>query len=119
MSSIKTILNNLNENDKQLWQNCRTDMHRSYLNVLHQALGIDSIDSDDIAFTDLIDIKLALIFERAGRFRDLVSADNADADKLEAAINEQAKSLEALRNVSLEHAPMSGSTCTIKAIGWN
>ncbi len=94
---IRDILNNLDDNDKQLWQNCRTDMHRTYLNMLHQAMGIVSIDETDLAFMDLCDIKLALVFERAGRFRDAVAADSEKADEIENAIAEKAKSLEQLR----------------------
>ncbi len=95
--NIKDILNNLDDNDKRLWVDHRTNLHRAYLTMLHDALGVASIDETDMAFLDLVDIKLALVFERAGRFRSEVAADSEKADEIEKAIAEKAKSLETLR----------------------
>jgi hypothetical protein len=113
--NIKDVLNNLNDNDKQLWKNSRTDMHRTYLHILHQTMGIVSIDEDDMAFLDLLDIKLAAVFERAGRFRELVAANSEDAMMIEAAINEKAKSLEGLRKTPLQLVDQASGT---KGSGW-
>jgi hypothetical protein len=87
MPDIREILNALDDNDKRLWQQHRTEMRRSYLNAHNTTLGMAAWDFNDDAFLDLIDIRLAILFDRSGRFaatKDIVG--EVDAEKIEADI---------------------------------
>lgn len=64
---IREILNSLSPEDRLLWSQCRTDMRRNYLNAHNSTMGIHNWDHTDDAFLDMIDIKLAILFDRSGR----------------------------------------------------
>ena len=64
---IREILNALSPEDRLLWSQCRTDMRRNYLNAHNQTMGIHNWDHTDDAFLDMIDIKLAILFDRSGK----------------------------------------------------
>lgn len=65
---IREILAALSQEDRVLWSQHRTEMRRSYLNAHNTTLGMVKWDHNDDAFLDLIDIKLAILFDRSGRF---------------------------------------------------
>jgi hypothetical protein len=90
---IREVLAAMNEDDKRLWQQHRTEMRRSYLTAHNSALGLSAWDMYDDAFLDLIDIKLAYVFDRAGRLVAHKELIGGDADKIEAKIEEQGASL--------------------------
>lgn len=73
MPDIREVLAALDENDKRLWSQHRTEMRKSYLNAHNAVLGVAAWDYNDDAFIDLIDIKLALLFDKAGRFNTVKS----------------------------------------------
>lgn len=64
---IREILAALDEEDRKLWSQCRTEMRRTYLNAHNQVLGVTKWEAIDDCFMDLIDIRLAVLFDRAGR----------------------------------------------------
>lgn len=66
MPDIREILNALDINNRALWSEQRTIMRRSYLNAHNQTVGMGNWSIEDDAFLDLIDIRLALLFDRAG-----------------------------------------------------
>lgn len=68
MPDIREVLAALDETDKRLWSQHRTEMRKSYMNAHNSVLGIAAWDHNDDAFIDLIDIKLALLFDKSGRF---------------------------------------------------
>jgi len=66
MPDIREILNALDIDNRALWSEQRTIMRRSYLNAHNQTVGMSQWSHEDDAFLDLIDIRLALLFDRAG-----------------------------------------------------
>jgi hypothetical protein len=90
MPDIREILNSLDEVDRRLWSQVRTEMRRSYMTAHNSILGLPAWDPADDAFTDLIDIKIALLFDRSGRFNstsDVIGRD--DEQSIEQSINSQ------------------------------
>jgi hypothetical protein len=78
MPDIREILAAIDENDRLLWQKHRTELRRSYLTAHNSVHGIVNWSDKDDTFMDLIDIQLALLFDRAGRFdapKDIIGAD--------------------------------------------
>lgn len=82
MPDVREILAALSIDDRALWSEQRTIMRRSYLNAHNQTLGIEDWSAEDDAFIDLIDIRLALLFDRAGRLETTKSI--IDTDRQEA-----------------------------------
>ncbi len=97
---IREILAALTHDDRALWSEHRTAMRRSFLTAHNMTVGIGNWNANDDAFADLIDIQLALLFDRAGRF-DATKAliDEGKADKLFADIHEQSDAVKA-RNLA-------------------
>lgn len=88
MPDIRDVLKALDDEDKRLYSQIRTEMRRSYIAALSQIIGIDQYDANDDAFLDLIDIKIAILFDRSGRFNVIEGDINV------AAANEIEKSIE-------------------------
>lgn len=61
-------------------------MRRSYLAAHVNTVGVVKWDMHDDAFLDLMDIKLALLFDRAGRFETVKEIIGNDAERIEADI---------------------------------
>ena len=80
---IREILKALDEKDQRLWSECRTAMRKVYLTAHNKVLGLADYEAQDDAFMDLIDIKLALLFDRAGRVNTTKTLTGDDADKIE------------------------------------
>jgi len=67
-NDIREIINSLDEQDKTMFNQHRTEMRRSYLTAHNSIIGVEAWDPYDDAFMDIIDLKLAILFDRAGRF---------------------------------------------------
>lgn len=80
---IREILKALDEKDRRLWSECRTAMRKVYLTAHNKVLGLADYEAQDDAFMDLIDIKLALLFDRGGRVNTSKTITGDDADKIE------------------------------------
>jgi len=99
MLDVREILKSLDTDDKALWLEHRTAMRRSFMSAHTTVLGIAKWDENDDAFLDLIDIRLALLFDRSGRMQhqiDKVLVDKADGAKIEAGIIEQSQASKSL-----------------------
>ncbi len=68
MPDIRDVLKGLSPDDRALYSEVRTVMRRAYLSVHSKLLPIDQYEITDDAFLDLIDIKVAMLFDRAGVF---------------------------------------------------
>lgn len=91
---IRQILAALSIEDRALWSECRTNMRRAFLHAHNETMGIGQWEAQDDAFVDLIDIQLALLFDRAGRLdtvTDIVGF--TDGEKISANIESQATRL--------------------------
>lgn len=82
MPDIREILAALSIDHRALWSEQRTIMRRSYLNAHNETVGIGNWTHEDDAFMDLIDIRLALLFDRAGLLETTKSI--IDTDRQEA-----------------------------------
>lgn len=85
---IREILNALNEDDRKLWSEHRTTMRRAYINAHNNTIGVEKWEATDDAFMDLIDIKLAILFDRSGKLfatKEIIGIE--DATKIENDIN--------------------------------
>lgn len=68
MPDIRETLNGLSIEDRAVYAETRNVMRRAYLAAHSRILPIDKFNVEDDAFLDLIDIKVALLFDRAGVF---------------------------------------------------
>lgn len=92
MPDIREVLAALDDADRTLWTKHRTEMRKSYMNAHNNVIGLNSWDYNDDAFLDLIDIKLALLFDKSGRLTaDRTIVSNEDGEKIEDGIQQLAK----------------------------
>ena len=109
MPDIREILSALSPDDQALWSQHRTEMRRSYLHAHNMTIGIDSWEAVDDMFMDLIDIRLAQLFDRAGKLeatKDILGNDDKKISEI------------------IERLPMNGKSPSKtdlidKATGWN
>src|SRR5438046_1715839 len=66
MPDIRDTINSLSIEHKAMWSEHRTCMRKCYLAAVNATIGIDKFEPQDDSFLDLIDIRLALLFDRAG-----------------------------------------------------
>lgn len=84
---IREILQAMSVDDRAIWSESRTNMRRAFLYAHNSTAGIANWDAQDDAMMDLIDIRLAMLFDRAGRLSmttDIIGKE--DAKKVEEAI---------------------------------
>lgn len=94
MPDIREILKALDNDDKAKWLHYRSELRRSYLVAHNEVLGLTEWTHDDDAMLDLIDIKLALLFDKAGRFHATKETGmKAEVETIEQTISEASKSL--------------------------
>lgn len=94
MPDIREVLAALDEQDRKLWSIHRTEMRRSYMAAHNTVNGVVNWSDKDDAFIDLIDIQLALLFDRAGRFAATKDIIGADGTKIIAQIESDARGLQ-------------------------
>lgn len=82
MPNIREIIKALSPEDRTLWQRCRNNMRSVYLNAHNSTVGMPAWNHDDDAFLDFIDIKLATLFDRAGRL-DAIKEIIGDSKEIE------------------------------------
>lgn len=78
---IRQILQALSNDDKALWNECRSNMRRAYITAHNMTIGPDKWETMDDAFIDLVDIRLALLFDRGGRLnatQEIIHKEDAD-----------------------------------------
>ena len=94
MLDIREILKSLSPEDRTVWEQSRTEMRRTYLNAHNAIVGVAAWDKHDDAFMDLIDIKIAVLFDRAGKIefngKDVTASE--DAKEIEVQVMEAGKS---------------------------
>jgi hypothetical protein len=76
---IRKLYASLSETDRTIYQQIRTDMRRIYLRAHTHVIGMDKWEMEDDYFLDLIDMKVAVLFDRAGA----VDGAEAPVDKQE------------------------------------
>lgn len=86
MPDIREILNALDTDDKARFLEARNTMRRAFMGAhAASALTIDKWTQEDDAFLDLIDVKLAMLFDRSGHMdskgKDIIHKE--DGKKIE------------------------------------
>lgn len=109
---IREILLALSPEDRALWSEHRTAMRRSFLTAHNMTVGIGNWTDKDDAFADLIDIQLALLFDRAGRFeatKDIIGIEKFE--EISKDIHEQSDNLKEQTNntIGMEKAVSTNS----------
>ena len=82
MPDIREVLKGLSPDDRAIYTEVRTAMRRAYLAAHAAKLPIDKYNETDDAFLDLIDIKIIMLFDRAGVFdhsKGIIEAGDAKA----------------------------------------
>lgn len=97
MPDIREVLKGLSADDRAVYAETRNVMRRAYLAAHSRVLPIDKFDIDDDAFLDLIDIKIAMLFDRAGVFD--YAKGSIDTKQAEETINSvESSATQMLRN---------------------
>lgn len=88
MPDVRDIVARLNPEDLAVWNEHRTCMRKCYLAAVNATIKIDKFEQQDDSFLDLIDIRLALLFDRAGWLPSGLEkiTGKETADKIEAEI---------------------------------
>lgn len=90
MPDIREILKALSPEDKTIWETSRTKMRATFIGVHGATVGSENWTAYDDAFLDLIDIRLALLFEQSGKIafngKEIVSPK--DAEPIEEAVKQ-------------------------------
>lgn len=68
MPDIRDVLKGLSADDRALYMEARNVMRRAYLAAHAKVLPIEKFEIADDQFLDLIDIKIAMLFDRSGAF---------------------------------------------------
>lgn len=127
MPDIREVLAALDDADKRLWSQHRTEMRKSYMNAHNSVLGIAAWDHNDDAFIDLIDIKLALLFDKSGRFAAVKEVIHAsDGNTIEKNILNQENEIKnilkqpsaAIKNIAQIENEAKGLKLVDQASGW-
>lgn len=83
MPDIREVLNALDADDKANWLHHRAEIRRSFIHAHSITVGNANWTEEDDAFLDLIDIKLALLFDRSGRMaQDKTIVEKSDGDTI-------------------------------------
>ncbi len=117
---IRKLYASLSETDRTIYQQIRTDMRRIYLRAHTHILGMDKWETDDDFYLDLIDIKLAVLFDRAGAIDGAEApVDKQEEKAIEASIEKQGASIsDGSKKLSMMPVGLKQRT-DIKAQGWN
>lgn len=90
MGDIRDVLKGLDPDHRAIYTEVRTTMRRAYLYAHSKILPIEKYDENDDQFLDLLDIKIAQLFDRAGTFNHSEGNLATDTAKsIEGAIQEQ------------------------------
>lgn len=103
MPDIREILKALSAEDKAIWEHARSTMRATYIGTVGATVGAETWNVTDDAFLDLIDIKLAILFDRAGKLNapnEIVSHE--DSKLTEEAIHKAEDMLKASKHVMSE-----------------
>lgn len=121
MPDIRDILRGLDEQHQTLYSQVRTEMRRAYMGAHTATNGVARWNEEDDAFLDLIDIKIAKLFDRAGFFdayadgartpdtaRELEIADQLERDHMKV-VNKYAPKQTTMSQQALTEALKEGN----------
>ena len=84
MPDIREIMNALSPDDRAMYAEARSNMRRAFLDAHNSTVGIANWEQQDDSLLDLIDIRLALLFDRSGRLNAVTDVIGVkDGEKLQ------------------------------------
>lgn len=85
MPDVRDVVARLSDEDKAVFCEHRTCMRKCYLAAVNATIGVAKFEQQDDSFLDLIDIRLALLFDRAGWLPTALEevTGKAEADAIE------------------------------------
>ncbi len=78
---IRALYKSLSPEDRAIYQSIRTEMRKVYLNAHTNIVGMDRWLLEDDAFLDLLDIKLASLFDRMGKIESMEPIIDKEEEK--------------------------------------
>lgn len=97
MPDIREIMAALSVDDRSIYQEARSAMRRAFLTAHNLTVGIGEWDCEDDSLLDLFDIRLALLFDRAGRLNATTAVvSKADGETVHKQL--ESKAVAALEN---------------------
>lgn len=94
MPDIRDVLKGLSAEDRAIYTEVRTIMRRAYLLAHSRTLPIEKYTEEDDNFLDMIDIKIAMLFDRAGVFNHSEGNLSTDtAKEIETSLHKASDSL--------------------------
>lgn len=114
---IRELYNSLSSEDRIIYQQLRSSMRKLYLTAHNSIVGIDNWSLDDDALLDLFDIKIAVLFDKAGRIEGIKSVVDKDETKaIEGKIEAQGDKVTIKMNTEMSEA--SQKLAAKVATGW-
>src|SRR5229473_3339209 len=100
---IRQLYKSLSIEDRGVYQSIRTDMRKVYLNAHTNIIGMDKWNSNDDYFLDLVDLKVAELFDRVGRIEGII-IDKSEAKDIEDKIEQQGNVIQSKMNIEMSDA---------------
>lgn len=108
MPDIREVLKGLSPDDRAMYMEARNIMRRAYLAAHAKVLPIDKFEIEDDQFLDLIDIKLAILFDRGGSFdHGQGSLDTKQANEI--ATNIETAATRMMKATQLDNGKVAGN----------
>lgn len=110
---IRALYKSLSPEDRIIYQQIRSDFRKIYLNAHNNIVGMDKWSMDDDYFLDLLDIKIAEMFDRMGKVDSAVTVvDKEEKEVIEASIEKSGNKITEKMNTE-----MSAATASMKNKG--
>src|ERR1700748_2918899 len=102
---IRELYKSLSPEDRIIYQKLRTDMRKLYLNAHNSIVGVENWSLEDDALLDLFDIKIAVLFDRAGSIEGLKPVvDKTETETIEKAIEAQGEKVTTKMHTEMSEA---------------
>ena len=117
---IRELYKSLSPEDKAIYQQLRTNMRKFYLNAHNSIVGVDHWSLEDDALLDLFDIKIAVLFDRAGRIEGIKSVvEKNDTETIEKEIEKQGDKVKTRMQTEMSKASQKLAATKVNgAAGW-
>lgn len=116
MPDVREILTALSPDDQAVWNEHRTCMRKCYLEAVNATIGVHSFEQQDDSFMDLIDIRLALLFDRAGMLETTKEIGLSDGGKIESDLIRQEDIRKAASTIVPDHVPVIEPSEAVKKL---
>ncbi len=112
---IRQLYKSLSIEDRTIYQSIRTDMRKVYLNAHTNIAGMDKWCSDDDYFLDLLDIKIAGLFDRVGRVEGAI-IDKDEKKAMENKLEQHGNTIQSKMNIKMSDGSVKLSAMPIQQV---